>query len=98
MPAVAFLVLAVVLVGWVLLAFRTPADPLVAGREGRTRRIHALEQEKQNYLRAIRDVEFERATGKLSDRDYQDLRDYYTRKAAEAIRALEALEGKAGRA
>ncbi len=98
MPAVAFLVMAAVLVGWVLLAFRAPRDPLVAERGDRIRRVQALEQEKQNYLRAIRDVEFERATGKLSDRDYQDLRDYYTRKAAEAIRALEALEGKAGRA
>ncbi len=98
MPAVAFLVLATVLLGWVFLALRAPREPLVAELEHRTRRIQALEQEKQNYLRAIRDVEFERATGKLSDRDYQDLREFYTRKAAEAIRALEELAEKDGRA
>lgn len=56
------------------------------------RRLQALEQEKAASLRALKDLEFERATGKLSDEDYEELKDFYTRKAAESLHALEALK------
>jgi hypothetical protein len=36
---------------------------------------------------ALREIEFDRATGKLSDADYADLKARYTRQALEAMRA-----------
>ena len=36
---------------------------------------------------ALREIEFDRATGKLSDTDYADLKARYTRRAVEAMRA-----------
>jgi hypothetical protein len=36
---------------------------------------------------ALREIEFDRATGKLSDTDYADLKARYTRRALEAMRA-----------
>lgn len=62
----------------------------------RERRFRALEQDKIASLRALKDLEFERATGKLSDEDYEELKDFYTRKAAESLQALEALKEEPG--
>jgi len=45
-------------------------------------------------LRALREIEFDRATGKLSDADYDALRTKYT---AEAVAALRAEEGRGTR-
>ena len=42
-------------------------------------------------LRALREIEFDRATGKLSDADYESLQTKYT---AEALAALRAEEGR----
>ncbi|MEW6489834.1 MAG: hypothetical protein AB1578_18240 [Thermodesulfobacteriota bacterium] len=75
-----------------------PWRPLVGSGGGDRRRIAALEMERTGFLKAIKDVDFERATGKLSDADYEDLRSFYTAKAAEAIAALETLRDEAGRA
>lgn len=38
-------------------------------------------------LRALKEIEFDRATGKLSDADYEALRTKYTAEALEALRA-----------
>ena len=43
-------------------------------------------------MRALREIEFDRATGKLSDADYDGLRAKYT---AEALTAMRAEEGRA---
>ena len=40
---------------------------------------------------ALREIEFDRATGKLSDADYTDLKARYTRHALEAMRAQAAV-------
>lgn len=42
-------------------------------------------------MRALREIEFDRATGKLSDADYDELRAKYT---AEALAAMRAEEGR----
>ena len=42
-------------------------------------------------LQVIRDVEFEQKSGKVSDEDFAELEDHYTRKAAETLTALELL-------
>jgi hypothetical protein len=45
---------------------------------------NALESEA---IDALREIEFDRATGKLSDTDYAELRTRYTERALEAMRA-----------
>jgi hypothetical protein len=71
-----------------------PWRPLAGTGGDDLRRIAALEMEKNGFLKAIKDVEFERATGKLSDADYEDLRDFYTGKAAAALETLEDLRAE----
>ena len=41
----------------------------------------------EDAVAALREIEFDRATGKLSDADYSDLKTRYTARALEAMRA-----------
>jgi hypothetical protein len=52
----------------------------------RRRELNASEQ----AVEALREVEFDRATGKLSDDDYRSLKTSFTREAVAAMRAEEA--------
>ncbi len=85
-----------VLVVFVVMPLLQPSAPLVETGDDARRRVAALEQEKVSYLRALKDIEFERATGKIDEDDYEDLKGFYTRKAAEALEALDRLAGKRG--
>jgi hypothetical protein len=66
--------------------------PLLAGamiapvRRATTRREAAGAVESEAIV-ALREIEFDRATGKLSDADYEELRARYTERALEAMRA-----------
>lgn len=51
--------------------------------------LAALEEERDFLLRSLDDLDRERAAGDLTDDDYQTLRDDYTARAAEVLRALE---------
>ena len=53
---------------------RTPAS---GARDGET---------QESAVAALREIEFDRATGKLSDVDYRELKDEYTRQAIVAMR------------
>lgn len=55
----------------------------------------ALEEQRDFLLRSLEDLEREREAGDLADDDYATLRDDYTVRAAEALRALEAARGDA---
>lgn len=46
---------------------------------------------RDTALAALKEIEFDRATGKLSDEDYEWLRAKYTTEALEALRAADAL-------
>jgi hypothetical protein len=48
------------------------------------------EQKKELALAALKEIEFDRATGKLSDGDYETMLARYTKEAVEALRAAEA--------
>ena len=81
---------AAVLVGlaavWVVL------QPLVAPGPGRSMVYEPLDPEetpKGMALAALKEIEFDRETGKLSDEDYALLKGKYTRAALEALRAEE---------
>jgi hypothetical protein len=49
-----------------------------------------LEQRKELALAALKEIEFDRATGKLDDADYERMKARYTAEALEAIRAADA--------
>jgi hypothetical protein len=53
------------------------------------RRRLELEEERDRALAALKELEFDHRTGKVSDDDYRELVDPLRRRAAEALRALE---------
>ena len=59
------------------------------------RRHQALEEEKRSFLRAIRDIDFEHAAGKIDDRDHAELRDHYVSETARVIGEIDDLGSKA---
>src|SRR5262245_60783097 len=89
------LMAATALVG--LAALRT-LRPLVSGDEERTAMVGqrtraALEREKHLTLRAIKELEFDRAMGKLSEADWHDMSGRLRARAARLIRQLDAGAG-----
>jgi len=98
-PLAALTLIAMTLVGAGLTAaamYRTvaplgdvlPDDTALVG--GRTRA--ALERDKALTLRAIKELEFDRAMGKVSDADFAEMRD---RLRARAVRLMTQLDGAA---
>jgi hypothetical protein len=49
-----------------------------------------LEEERDRALAALKELEFDHRTGKISDTDYRELVGPLRREAAEALRALDA--------
>ena len=86
------LMMATALVG--LAALRT-IRPLVTPEDDRTSMIGtrtraALEREKMLALRAIKELEFDRAMGKLSENDWTEMSERLRSRAARLIRQLDA--------
>jgi hypothetical protein len=52
-------------------------------------RLAALEEQRDFLLRSLTDLEREHDAGDLDDADYEELRDDYTARAAEVLRAIE---------
>ena len=71
---------------------RGPAAPQIVG--GRTRA--ALEREKSLALRSIKELEFDRAMGKLSDKDFGEMSARLRARAGRLIRELDADTGYRG--
>lgn len=72
--------------------------PLLTAEDDRTRVVGqrtlvALEREKRLVLRAIKDLEFDRAMGKISDEDFREMGGRLRVRAAGLIRQLDAGEG-----
>ncbi|TML57347.1 MAG: hypothetical protein E6G09_10625 [Actinobacteria bacterium] len=86
------MLLAVACVALVALPFlREPSpkdDRLVAPDELEQRRL-ALAEERDRALAALKELEFDHRTGKVSDDDYRTLVGPLRRRAAEALRALD---------
>jgi hypothetical protein len=82
-------VLCVLLVARPFLREPAPADDrLRAPRPEEETRI-ALAEERDRALAALKELEFDHRTGKVSDEDYRALVGPLRRRAAEALRALE---------
>jgi hypothetical protein len=80
-----------------LAALRTVL-PLVTSQEDRTavigqRTRAALEREKMLALRALKDLEFDRAMGKLSEEDFREMSGRLRTRAARLMRQLDAGAG-----
>ena len=82
-------VIAVVLVAAPFLREPAPADDRLREPGERDKRALALAEEKDRALSALKELEFDHRTGKLSDNDYQELVGGYRRRAAAALRPPE---------
>jgi hypothetical protein len=60
--------------------------------DARQRRRNLLEQEKKDNLKAIKDIDFELATNKISAEDHEELKTLYSLKIAELIEAEKRLD------
>jgi len=68
----------------------TAADDSLGDLSPARRRRLALEEERDRALAALKELEFDHRTGKVSDDDYGELVGPLRREAAEALRALDA--------
>ncbi len=57
-------------------------------------RMRELELKKKINLKALKDIEFELASGKINDEDYMDLRDHYAHKVSRIMGLIEDLTGE----
>lgn len=55
-------------------------------------KLNRLKSTKDSYYTAIKDVDFEYAEGKLSEKDYNELRGYYKEKAIITIKEMEKIK------
>lgn len=55
-------------------------------------RREALQQERQDIIRAIRELDFDHRTGKINDDDYKRVREEYVQRGAAVLRELNTLE------
>ena len=75
------------------------ASPFMSGKKewissGTDKRLDKKITEKESFLQAIKDVEFEFAEGKLTEKDYHEIRDFYKEKAIQTVQAIEAIEAQ----
>jgi hypothetical protein len=76
------------------------ARPFLRGSAGEDRLAEpeagrlALEEERDRALAALKELEFDHRTGKVSDEDYRDLVAELRRAAADALRALDRGRGR----
>ncbi len=53
--------------------------------------MRALEAEKKIYLKALKDIDFERASEKINSDDFEDLKTHYRTKVAHLMEYIEEL-------
>ncbi len=80
---------AVVLVAVPFLREPAPRDDSLREPREATKRTLALAEERDRALAALKELEFDHRTGKLSDADYRELVGTYRRRAAAALQGLE---------
>lgn len=80
-------------------------QPFLRGREDSIRfelldddlrQIGELAAQKADVLKALREVQFDHDTGKLTDEDYKTLKTRYERRALKIMRALDEIHGGRG--
>ena len=73
----------------------TDAADALSGPSGAEVEIIRLREERDRVLAALKELEFDHRTGKISDADYRELVGPLRRRAAETLRALEPKERSA---
>ena len=86
-------VVAVVFVARPFLRDPTPASDRLDELAPEARQRLALAEERDRALAALKELEFDHRTGKISDEDYRAQVGPLRRRAADALRALERGEG-----
>jgi hypothetical protein len=86
-------VAAAVLVALPFLRDPDPTDDRLASPGELEQRHLALSEERDRALAALKELEFDHRTGKVSDDDYRELVGPLRRRAAETLRALELRAG-----
>ena len=84
---------AVLLVALPFLREPSPADDRLSAPGELEQRQLALSEERDRALAALKELEFDHRTGKVSDDDYRELVGPLRRRAAETLRALELRAG-----
>lgn len=87
--AAALAVVAVVAVARPFLRDPAPASDVLDEPDELERRRLSLAEERDRALAALKELEFDHRTGKISDEDYRSLVGPLRRRAADALRALE---------
>jgi hypothetical protein len=87
-------VAAVVVVALPFLREPAPADDRLATLSPDERRRLALAEERDQALAALKELELDHRTGKVSDEDYRAIVGPLRRRAAETLRALDAYAGR----
>ena len=82
-------VVCVVLVAFPFLREPAPRDDRLDAPGELDQRRLAVAEERDRALAALKELEFDQRTGKVSDEDYRALVGPLRRRAAEALRALE---------
>ena len=67
----------------------TPAEDRIGQPDAAEQRRLELAEERDRALAALKELEFDHRTGKVSDEDYRELVGPLRRRAAEALRALD---------
>jgi hypothetical protein len=88
MLAAAVAVAAVLLVAVPFLREPTPREDTLREPRAAGKRQLELAEERDRALAALKELEFDHRTGKLSDTDYRELVGAYRRRAAAALQAL----------
>ena len=73
------------------------ASPFISGKrewisQGTDKKLDKKLTEKESFLQAIKDVEFEFAEGKLTEKDFHELRDFYKEKAIQTMKSIDSLK------
>ena len=82
-------VLCVLVVAWPFLREPKAGDDRLAEPDALERRRLAVAEERDRALAALKELEFDHRTGKISDDDYRGQVGPLRHRAAEALRALE---------
>ena len=85
LPLVIGTLLAVVALAFVL--YPLLFDTATSGARESARTLRPTSARDEDAVAALREIEFDRATGKLSDTDYAELKTRYTAQALETMRA-----------
>jgi hypothetical protein len=72
--------------------FVPPSERLLAVAVLGDDAVSAMKTDKELYLKAIKDIDFEYASNKINEEDYNKLKMMYNKKAIEAMEKIEELE------